>query len=83
MQHLKKELSDEVDFLHVDKHESLVQTLLGMVKHSQSSQNSKFAMSLQYLKKEVKDEIDFLHAEKHRSFLKVCFNTSYKSFLQG
>ena len=25
----------------------------GMVKHSQNSQNSKFAMSLQYLKKEV------------------------------
>ena len=35
-----------------------------MVKHSQSSQNSKFAMSLQYLKKEVKDEVDFFHADK-------------------
>ena len=41
-----------------------------MVKHSQSSQNSKFAMSLQYLKKEVKDGVDFLHADKHQSFLK-------------
>ena len=45
-----KELSDEVDFLHVDKHESLLQIhsmiLMGMVKHSQSYQNSKFAMSL-------------------------------------
>ena len=59
-------MSDEVDFLHVDKHESLVQTLLGMVKHSQSSQNSKFAMSLQYLKKEVKDEVGCLHADKHQ-----------------
>ena len=47
----------------------------GDVKHSQSSQNSKFAMSLQYLKKEVKDEVDFLHADKHQSFLKVYFNT--------
>ena len=28
---------------------------MGIVKHSQSSQNSKFQMSLQYLKKEVKD----------------------------
>ena len=87
LQYLKKEVSDEVDFLHADKHESLLQIdtmiLTGIVRHSQSSQNSKFAMSLQYLKKEVKDEIDFLHAEKHRSFLKVCFNTSYKSFLQG
>ena len=49
--------------------------LMGDVKHSQSSQNSKFAMSLQYLKKEVKDEVDFLHADKHQSFLKVYFNT--------
>ena len=49
--------------------------LMGMVKHSQSFQKSKFAMSLQYLKKEVKDEVDFLHADKHQSFLKVYFNT--------
>ena len=77
LQYLKKELLDEVDFLHVDKHESLLQidSILMMVKYSQSSQNSKFAMSLQYLKKENKDEIDFLHADKHQSFLKVYFNT--------
>ena len=59
---------------------------MGMVKHSQSSQNSKFAMSLQYLKKEVRDEVDFLHADKHQSFLQVDFNTlgikvSYKVIL--
>ena len=85
LQYLKKELSDEVDFLHADKHESLLQIdsmiLMGMVKHSQSSQNSKFAMSLQYLKKEVKDEVEFLHADKHQSFLKVHFE--HQSFLQG
>ena len=56
-------MSDEVDFLHVDKHEYLLQIdiiiLMGMVKLSQSSQNSKFAMYLQYLKKEVRDEVDF------------------------
>ena len=33
--------------------------LIGMVRHSQSFQNSKFAMSLQYLKKPVRDKIDF------------------------
>ena len=33
--------------------------LMGLAKHSQSSQNSKLAMSLQYLKKEVLDEVDF------------------------
>ena len=59
---------------------------MGMVKHSQSSQNSKFAMSLQYLKKEVRDEVDFLHADKHQSELQVDFNTfgtkvSYKVIL--
>ena len=48
---------------------------MGMVKHSQSSQNSKLAISLHYIKKDVKDEIDFLHADKHQSFLKVYFNT--------
>ena len=50
-------------FLHADKHKSLLQIdtmiLIGIVKHSQSSQNSKFTMSLQYLKKEVRDEVDF------------------------
>ena len=50
-------------FFHADKHESLLQIdtmiFMGMVKHSQSFQNSKFAMSLQYLKKEVRDEVNF------------------------
>ena len=79
LQYLKKELSDEVDFLHADKHESLLQIdnmiLMRVVRHPQSYQNSKFAMSLQCLKKEVKDEVDFLHADKHQNFLKVYFST--------
>ena len=79
LQYLKKEVSDEIDFLHADKHESLLQidtmTLIGIVKHSQSSQNSKFTMSLQYFKKEVRDKVDFLHADKHQSFLQGDFNT--------
>ena len=56
-------MSDEVDFSHADKHGSLQQIdtmiLTGIVKHSQSSQNRKFPMSLRYLKKEVGDEVDF------------------------
>ena len=63
LQYLKKKLSDEVDFLHADKHESLLQVdsmiLMGMFKLSRSLQNSNFAMSLRYLKKEVKDKVDF------------------------
>ena len=86
LQYLKKELSDEVDFLHADKHESLLQIdsmiLLEMVKHSQSSQNSKFAMPLQYRKKEIKYAVDFLHADEHQSFLKVYFNTARQNFLK-
>ena len=61
--YLKKQLNDEVDFLHTDKHESLLQidnmVLIGMVKHSQSCQNSKFAMSSQYLKNKWKMKLIF------------------------
>ena len=72
-------MSDEIDFLHATKHKSLLQidtmTLIGIVKHSQSSQNSKVTMSLQYLKKEVKKGVHFLLADEHQSFLHVDFNT--------
>ena len=44
---------------------------MGMVKHSQRSQNSKFAMSLQYFEKEVRNEVDFLLAEKQQIFLQI------------
>ena len=59
---------------------------MGMAKHSQIPQNSKFAMSLEYFKKEVRDAVDFLHAGKHHSFLQVDFNAlgikvSYKAML--
>ena len=49
--------------------------LIGMVKHFQSAQNSKFATSLQYLKVEVKDEVEFLDADKHQRGLQVGFKT--------
>ena len=78
-------MSDEVDFLHADKHESFLQIdtmiLIEMVKHSKISQNSKFAMPLQYLKKEVRDEIIFLHADKHQSFLKLISTLWASKFL--
>ena len=40
-----------------------------MIKNSENSPNSKFAMSLQCLKKELRDKVDCLHADKHQSFL--------------
>ena len=81
---------DEINFLPVDKYENSLQIdtmiLMGMVKHFQSSQNSKLEMFLQYLKQEVRDELDFLHADKHQSFLHVDFSNldikvSYKVIL--
>ena len=52
-------MNDEVDFVHADKHESFLQIdimiLIEIAMHSQSSQNSKFPISLQYLEKEVRD----------------------------
>ena len=54
---------DEIDFLHAEKYESLLQidtmTLTGIDKHSQSSQNGKVTMSLQYIKKEVRKGVHF------------------------
>ena len=90
LQYLKKDMSDEIDFLHAGNYESLIQidtmVLMGMAKHSQTSRNRKFAMSLQYLKKQVRDEVDFLYADKHQSFLQFDFNTfgikvSYEAIL--
>ena len=68
LQYLRKEVGDEVDFLHADKYKSFLQVdfsilgiavsykmvlslLMGRIKHSQSTQSNKFAISLQCLKK--------------------------------
>ena len=79
MQYLKKEVSDGIDFLHANKHEILLQidtmTLIGILKHSQSFQNSKVIMFLQYIKKEVSKGVHFYLADEHQSFLQVDFNT--------
>ena len=89
LQYLKKDVSDETDFLHADKDKGLLQIptmiLMEIVRHSQNSQNRKFLMFLQYLKEEVRDEVDILHAER-QSFLQVDFNNlainlSYKVIL--
>ena len=55
LQQFEKEASDAVNLLHAEKPESLLQfdtmILMEMGKYSQSSQNSKFAVSLRYLKR--------------------------------
>ena len=60
-------------FWHADKHESLLQIdsiiLIGMAKHLQSSQNSKFAIPFQYLKTEVKVIFYFFACQQTSKFL--------------
>ena len=79
----KKEVRDEVDFLHGDKHQvsgklisslgylsflqgdSIIILFMMIIKDSQSTLSSKFAISLQYLEKEVRNGVHFLHRDKH------------------
>ena len=49
----------------------IVSFLLVIARYAQSSQNSKFKISLQYLRKEGRNEFDFLHADKHQTVLQV------------
>ena len=69
-QYRKKEVSDEVDFLHTDKHGNFlkIDTMIfdGDDQAFPKFPKLQFAMSLQYLKNEVTDEVDFLHADKHK-----------------
>ena len=51
---------------------------MGMIKHSQITQNNKFAISLQCLKKEVRNRGDFWHTDKRQNFYKLVL-----SFLMG
>ena len=44
---------------------------IGMIKYSQSTHGSKFAISLQYLKKEVSEGVHFLHGDKLNKFYKL------------
>ena len=73
---LKKKWMTKLTFC---MHENLLQIdtmiLMEMVKHFQSSQNSKCTMSVQ-----VRDEVDFLNADKHQSGLQVDFNTLATKF---
>ena len=79
LQYLKKEVKDEVDFLHGDKHQSFLKVnfntlgikvsykgILSLLNHSQNTQSNKCAISLQYLKKEVRDGLDFWHTDRHK-----------------
>ena len=49
----------------------LVSPWMFITRLAQSTQNNKFAISLQYLKENGKNEVDFLPADKHQRFLKI------------
>ena len=76
LQYLKKEVTDEVDFLYVDKHQSLLQVdfntlgikdackvilslLLGMIKHSQTTQSNRFTNIFTISQKKIGRELIF------------------------
>ena len=42
-----------------------------IARHAQSTQNNKFAISLQYLKKDLKNEVGFLFVDKRQRFLQI------------
>ena len=72
-------MSDAVDFLYADKHESLLQIdtkFFWWVWSSIPKVPKKASLQCLYnIPKKVRDEVDFFDADKHQSFLTVDFNT--------
>ena len=72
-------MSDAVNFLHADKHESLLQIdtkIFWWVWSSIPEVPKKASLECLYnIPKKVRDEVDFFDADKHQSFLTVDFNT--------
>ena len=62
---------DQVDFLlEINirvSYELVLLLLMDVTRHAQSTQNNKFAISLQYFKEEVKDKCVFLHEDKYQN----------------
>ena len=72
-------MSDAVDFLHVDKQESLLQIntkIFWWVRSSIPEVSKKASLQCFYnIPKKVRDEVEFSDTDKHQSFLTVDFNT--------
>ena len=67
----------QVDFITLGikvSYKVILSLLMGMIKHSQSTQSNKCAISLQYPKKGFRNEVHFLHADKHQSFCKLALS---------
>ena len=68
-------------FQHFGHQSFLLSLLMGMIKHPQSTQSNKIAISLQYLTKELRDGVHFLHADEHQSFYKLRLSFSWWKWL--
>ena len=67
-------MGDEIDFLLVDTnvlYKLMVSLWLCLARQAQSTQNNKFAISLQYLMENVWDKVYFLFADKYQRFLQI------------
>ena len=58
-----------VDNNHKLSYKLILLFLMGVVRYVQSTQNNKFAISLQYLEKERRNDVDFLQEDKYQSLL--------------
>ena len=78
LQYLKEEVSDEVDFWYVNKHESLIQIDTMVLMGCPSIPKIARIASLQCLcnisKKKLEMKLIFLHADKHQSFYKLALS---------
>ena len=76
-QYLQKSVGDEVILWLLIKAKVFYKLIVSLgvyiAKHAQSTQNSKFAISLQYLKYDMKDKVGFSPADKYQRFLQIDF----------
>ena len=71
----KKDVSNDVNFLHADKHESFLRFDRDGKAFQKFPKEQICNVFIISEKKQNKDEVDFLHTDKHQSFLQIDFNT--------
>ena len=67
LQYLKKEVRDELGFLHADKHQTDILKALKVT-------SLQYLYSISKKKKKARDGVYLLHADKHQSFYKLALS---------
>ena len=81
MQYLKKEVSDEFDFLRADKHDKLLQIDTMILKeNSQNFQNSKFAMFYNTSKKNLEMKLIFCKIRASYKLVSTLWASKFLTF---